>query len=116
MTQDQILEMEQKFNARNKPLPAKMPHKEEQEFSNRAIIQVLKEYEQKYKDSILKHHHVFSKNNQDIGKAEHFEHNILLKDNKPWFQKQYPIPDAHRPEAEAQIQDRLKMGIIQLST
>jgi hypothetical protein len=44
---------------------------------------------------------MFSKNDQDIGKAEHFEQNILLKDNKPWFQKQYPFPDAHRPEVEA---------------
>jgi hypothetical protein len=54
---------------------------------------------------------VFSKNDQDICKTEHFEHNILLKDNKPRFQKQYPIPDAHRPRVEAQIQDWLKMWV-----
>jgi hypothetical protein len=55
-------------------------------------------------------HDVFSKNDQDIGKAEHFQHTILLKDNKPRFLKQYPIRDAHRPEVEAQIQDWLKIG------
>jgi hypothetical protein len=59
---------------------------------------------------------VFSKYDLDIGKANHLEHNILLKDNKPRFQKQYPIPDAHRSEVEAQILDWLKMGIIQPST
>jgi hypothetical protein len=53
---------------------------------------------------------MFSKNDQDIGKAEHFEHKILLKDKKPRFQKQYPIPEAHRPEVEAQIQDWLKIS------
>jgi hypothetical protein len=30
---------------------------------------------------------VFIENDQDIGEAEHFEHNILVKDNKPMFQK-----------------------------
>jgi hypothetical protein len=58
----------------------------------------------KHQDLILKHHDVFSKNDQDIGKVGHFEFIILLKDNKPWFQKQYPIMDVHRPEVEAQIQ------------
>jgi hypothetical protein len=56
---------------------------------------------------------VFSKNDQDIGRTEHFQHNILLKANKPRFQKQFPIPDKHRPEGEAQIQDWLRMGINQ---
>jgi hypothetical protein len=55
---------------------------------------------------------VFSKNDQDIGKAKHFEQNILLKDIKPRFQKQYPILEAHRPSVENQIQEWLK--IIQL--
>jgi hypothetical protein len=55
---------------------------------------------------------VFSKNDQDIGKAEHFDHNILLKDKKPRFQKQFPFPDTDRPSVESQIQEWLKMGII----
>ncbi len=32
--------------------------------------------------------------NQDIGKANHFEHIILLKENKPRYQKKFPIPVA----------------------
>jgi hypothetical protein len=75
--------MEQKFDARNKPLPRKISFREELEFIGKTKIQVPKDYEHKYQDLILKHHNMFSKNDQDIGKAEHFEQNILLKDNKP---------------------------------
>ena len=58
----------------------------------------------------------FSKKDQNIGRAEHFEHNILLKDNKPRYKKQYAVPDAHRLSVETQIQVDLKMGIMQPST
>jgi 16S rRNA G1207 methylase RsmC len=84
--------MEQKFDARNEPLPRKIFSKEEQEFISKAKVQVPKEYKHKYQDLILNHQNVFSKNDQDIGKAEYFEHNILLKDNKPLFQKTISNP------------------------
>jgi hypothetical protein len=54
---------------------------------------------------LAKHHDVFSKHSQDIGKANHFEHNILLKNNKPRYQKLFPITDAHRPNIEEQINE-----------
>jgi hypothetical protein len=60
-----------------------MSPKEENKFISKAKIQVPKEHEHKYQDLILKHHGAFSKNDQDIGKAGHFERNILLKDYKP---------------------------------
>jgi hypothetical protein len=58
---------------------------------------------------------VFIEKDQNIEKAEHFEHNIFLKDNKPRFKKKYPFPDTYRPSVETQIQEWLKMGIIQPS-
>jgi hypothetical protein len=60
-----------------------MSVEEENDFIQMAEIQAPTEHQNKYKELTLKHHDVFSKNDQDIGKAEHFEHNILLKDNKP---------------------------------
>ena len=38
------------------------------------------QYQQQYEDLLSKHHDVFSKSNIDIGKAEHFEHDINRKD------------------------------------
>jgi hypothetical protein len=58
---------------------------EEKEFIPKAKIMVTQEYQNKYDELIPKHHDVFIKNNPDIGKAEYFEHNILLKENKPKF-------------------------------
>jgi hypothetical protein len=58
---------------------------------------------------------LFSKNYPHILKAKHFEHSIWLEYNKPRFQKQYPVPDAHRPSIEMQIQEWLKIGSFQPS-
>ncbi len=93
-----------------------MSKDEDLKLPSKSKIKFISEYQSKYEEFILKHHDMFSKNDQDIRKAEYLEHNILLNDTKPRFKKQYPIPDAHRPSMEAQIQDWLKMGIIQPST
>ncbi len=61
---------------------------EEDDFIKKAKIKVLQEYQNKHEELILKDHDVLSKNVQNIGEAELSEHNMLLKDNKPRFQKQ----------------------------
>jgi hypothetical protein len=38
-------------------------------------IQIPTEYQNKHEELTIKHHDVFSKIDQDIGKAKHFEHN-----------------------------------------
>ena len=45
-------------------------------YFNKANIQVREQYQQQYEDLLAKHHDVFSKSNIDIGKENHFEHDI----------------------------------------
>jgi hypothetical protein len=67
------------------------------------------EYKKQYEELILKHH------DQDIGRAEHFEITSCLRtinpDSRSNIQHQM-----HINEVEAQIQDWLRMSIIQPST
>ena len=65
---------------------------------------------------MLKHHDVFSLEKSDIGLASNLKHRIIdLKDNEPTYRKQFSIPDAHRNELENQVNEWLKMGLIQPS-
>ena len=48
-------------------------------------------------------------------KWDHFEHTIKTKTEDSSYRKQFPIPEAHRTDMEAQINDWLKMGLIQPS-
>jgi hypothetical protein len=68
-----------------------------------------------YEQLILQNHDVFSKS-KDLGKANNFKHKIFTKIDEPIFQKQYSIPDMHREYLEKQVQEWLKLGIVQPST
>jgi hypothetical protein len=58
---------------------------------------------------------VFSVDKGDLGLAANLTHRIDLKDKEPTYRKQFPIPDAHRNELETQVNEWLKMGLIQPS-
>jgi len=70
---------------------------------------------QKYIDLIFANHDVFSKNKNDLGRANNFTHKIDLKDNAPVYIPQYRLPDTHKLKLEQQVDEWLKMGIIQPS-
>ena len=53
-------------------------------YFNKANIQVREQYQQQYEDLLTKHHDVFSKSNIDIGKENHFEHDIHFKRSPGW--------------------------------
>ena len=51
----------------------------------------------------------------NLGKANHYEHSITLKNKDPLYIKQFKIPDVHRKMLEEQVREWLKLGIIQRS-
>ena len=68
---------------------------------------------EKYINLILKNHDVFSKSKDDLGKANNFKHEILLKSKEPVYVKQFRIPESHRDKLVAQIKEWLKFGVIE---
>jgi hypothetical protein len=62
----------------------------------------------KYRNLLLKHFSIVSIDKSDLGRVKHFFHKIHLKDNEPVYQKQFKIPDAHRPFLEESLAEWLK--------
>ncbi len=65
-----------------------------------------------YLDLILKNHDVFSKNKNDLGCATNATHKIHLKNEAPFYVKQFPVPEAYRKQLNLQVQEWLKIGVI----
>jgi len=95
-----------------KPLSAA----EQKEFLDKLNLNVLEDARKLYKQLIQQNHDVFSRTKDDLCKANNFKHKVFTKTDEPIFQKQYPIPDMHREYLEKQVQEWLKMGIVQPST
>ncbi len=72
-------------------------------------------FRQKYVDLIFANHDVFSKDKNDLGRANNITHKIDLKDKAPVYILQYRLPDTHKLKLEQQVDEWLKMGIIQPS-
>jgi len=95
------------------PLPKPMASNEHQHFLGRLKINVPAEYKERYVSLFLKNYDIFSKNKEDLGQANNFEHNIKLKDNLPIYRKQFRIPEAHQESLHKQIDEWVKIGIIE---
>lgn len=50
--------------------------------------------------------------NDRPGLTNKYEHKIIVNDISPYYQKQYPIPFAHRPHTDKQISEMEKEGVI----
>ena len=68
-----------------------------------------------YLKLILENHDVFSATKFDLGRANHYEHKICVKNQEPVFVKQFRIPEAHRQELINQVQEWVKLGIAERS-
>ena len=68
-----------------------------------------------YIDLLKKNHDVFSNNADDLGCANHFKHNIKLKNDSPIYVKQFRLAEAYRQGLFDQIKTWLALGVIKPS-
>ena len=95
------------------PLPPSLSAKEGNSFIKRIKMNVPEAYKSKYVSLFLKNYDIFSESKSDLGSANNFEHNIRLKSSDPIYRKQFRIPEAHQQSLDRQIDDWVKMGIIE---
>ena len=69
----------------------------------------------KIKETILRHHDIFSKNDTDIGHYRGVTHKINLHDDRPFKQRYRRIPPAMVDEVRQHIEQLLSTGIIRKS-
>ena len=97
----------------NTPLPPPLAGHLQEQFWKKLNVSVPNDELFKYKQLFLRNHDVFSRDKNDLGRANNFEHTIRLKNNDPIYRKQFRIPEAHREALHRQIDDWLKIGIIE---
>ena len=78
-------------------------------------ISVPENEKQKYIDLLNKNLDVFSKNESDLGCANHFKHKIDLNNKNPIYVKQFRIAEAYRAGLFEQVKTWLALGVIKPS-
>jgi len=95
------------------PLPKPLAAKEAEEFMKRIHMNVPEGQNNAYVSLFKKNYDIFSKNKEDLGRANNFTHNIKVQDNLPIYRKQFRIPEAHQQSLNKQIDEWVKIGIIE---
>ena len=93
------------------PLPPSQHRK--QQILQELTLTVPQNEKQAYIDLILRNHDIFSKSKNDLGRANNFTHRIDLKNKAPVYIPQYRLADTHKLALDKQIDEWLKMGVIQ---
>jgi len=78
-----------------------------------ANLNVPEKYKDKYLEALLDYHGIISRHKNDLGRSETLQHEISLKSKEPVYVKQFRIPEAHREQAEQQVTEWLKLGVVE---
>jgi hypothetical protein len=97
----------------DKQLP-KVPKKKlsKSDIAQKAHLNVLEQYKQKYIHILHKHQQAISANKYDLVLATNFKHKTHHKDNAPVYRKQFKIPEAHQTFIKQPLGEWLKLGVV----
>ncbi len=85
------------------------------QFEQLCKLQVPAKYEEKYLPLLAKHQNIFSVEIGNLGYCDTVLHKLFMKMDEPVYLKQFKILDAHQSYLQDQVQEWLKLGIIQPS-
>ncbi len=85
------------------------------DFYQMCNLEVPSEYREKYRTLLAKHRNIFSLSKSDLGFCDTVLHKLFMKMEEPVYVKQFKIPEAHQNYLQDQVQEWLKLGIIQPS-
>jgi hypothetical protein len=86
-----------------------------EEFRKLCKLEVLAKYEDDYRRLLAKHRQIFSLDKNDIGYCDTILHKLFMKTEEPVYVKQFKIPEAHQHYLQEQVQEWLRLRIIQPS-
>ena len=106
-----------KTEAEKKPRPKPKPleGEEARKFLERITLKCPPEYRVKYHQLFLKYHHIFSKDEYDLGWTDKVSHRITLEHNRPINTKQFKIPMPHQEIIQEFVDDMLDRKLIEVS-
>ena len=107
--------LQQIIGEKNATKPNPLSSMDAQELKSKLNLNVPPAERAAYEQLILDNHDVFSKDKNDLGRANNFEHHISMKSDDPIYRKQFPIPHAHQHVLHEQVQEWLKLGVVQPS-
>jgi Retroviral aspartyl protease len=84
-----------------------------EEFQQMCKLEVPAKSEEDYHQLLAKHRQVFSHDKNDIGYCDMILHKLFMRTAEPVYMKQFKIQEAHQHYLQEQVQEWLKLGIIQ---
>ena len=76
-------------------------------------LNVPEKFKKEYLSILYENHGVISRHKDDLGRSNTLQHEISLKSKEPVYVKQFRIPEAHRKQAEQQVVEWLKLGVVE---
>ncbi len=82
------------------------------EIEKRCHLGALEAYRSWYIDTLFRHQATIGMDKYDLGLAKDFTHRIHLKDEVPFYWKQFSLPETHNQFIEQTLDEWLKLEVL----